>query len=141
MQQIKFSVWCMVWPWCSLLQAEFILKILIRIIGNRKIIRNLPHFWKKSQDYCSKVSVAISFAIHTEKQRSNILHNFSFKWLPKRLSFFAPTCFKRVSCSFKGVLEINAAGKLIHPKYYKHLKKGAHQSHLGRQKMGWFLAD
>ena len=32
-------------------------------------------------------------------------------------------------------------GKVIHPKYYKHLKKGAHQSHLGRQKMGWFLAD
>ena len=30
--------------------------------------------------------------------------------------------------------------KVIHPKYYKHLKKGAHQSHLGRQKMGWFLA-
>ena len=28
--------------------------------------------------------------------------------------------------------------KVIHPKYYKHLKKGAHQSHLGRQKMGWF---
>ena len=38
---------CMVWPWCSLLQAEFTLKILIRIIGNRKIIRNLPHVWKK----------------------------------------------------------------------------------------------
>ena len=31
--------------------------------------------------------------------------------------------------------------KVIHPKYYKHLKKGAHQSHLGRQKMGWFLVD
>jgi hypothetical protein len=31
--------------------------------------------------------------------------------------------------------------KVIHPNYYKHLKKGAHQSHLGRQKMGWFLAD
>jgi hypothetical protein len=30
--------------------------------------------------------------------------------------------------------------KVIHPKYYKHLKKGAHQSHSGRQKMGWFLA-
>jgi hypothetical protein len=30
---------------------------------------------------------------------------------------------------------------VIHPKYYKLLKKGAHQSHLGRQKMGWFLAD
>ena len=29
--------------------------------------------------------------------------------------------------------------KVIHPKYY--LKKGAHQSHLGRQQMGWFLAD
>ena len=26
-------------------------------------------------------------------------------------------------------------------KYYKNLKKGSHQSHLGRQKMGWFLAD
>ena len=24
---------------------------------------------------------------------------------------------------------------------YKQLKKGAHQSHLGRQKMGWFLTD
>jgi hypothetical protein len=31
--------------------------------------------------------------------------------------------------------------KVIHPKYYKHLKKGASQSHLGKQKMGWFLAD
>ena len=31
--------------------------------------------------------------------------------------------------------------KVIHPKYYKHLEKGAHQSQLGRQKMGWFLAD
>ena len=30
--------------------------------------------------------------------------------------------------------------KVIHPKYYKHLKKGAYQSHLGRQKIGWFLA-
>ena len=32
-------------------------------------------------------------------------------------------------------------GKVINPKYYKYLKKDAHQSHLGRQKMGWFLAD
>ena len=31
--------------------------------------------------------------------------------------------------------------KVIQPKYYKHLKKVAHQSHLGRLKMGWFLAD
>ena len=30
--------------------------------------------------------------------------------------------------------------KVIHPKYYKHLKKGAHQNHLGSQEMGWFLA-
>ena len=37
--------------------------------------------------------------------------------------------------------EIHASFKVIHPKYYKHLKKGAHQSHLGRQKMGWCLAD
>ena len=28
--------------------------------------------------------------------------------------------------------------KVIHPKYYKHLKKGAHQSHLGRQKWAGF---
>jgi hypothetical protein len=26
--------------------------------------------------------------------------------------------------------------KVIHPKYNKHLKKGAHQSYLGRQKLG-----
>ena len=31
--------------------------------------------------------------------------------------------------------------KVIHPKYCKHLKEGAHQSHLGRRKVGWFLAD
>ena len=31
--------------------------------------------------------------------------------------------------------------KVIHLKFYKHLKKGAHQSHLGRHKMGWLLAD
>ena len=31
--------------------------------------------------------------------------------------------------------------EVIYPKHYKHLKKGVHQSHLGRQKMGWFLAD
>ena len=35
----------------------------------------------------------------------------------------------------------NILNKVIHPKYYKRLKKGAHQSHLNRQKMGWFLAD
>ena len=33
------------------------------------------------------------------------------------------------------------SGKVIHPKHYQHLKKGAHQSHLGRQEMGWILAD
>ena len=32
-------------------------------------------------------------------------------------------------------------GKVIQLKYYKHLNKGAPQSHLGRQKMGWFLTD
>ena len=31
--------------------------------------------------------------------------------------------------------------KVRHPKYYTQLKTGAHQSHLARQKMGWFLAD
>ena len=29
----------------------------------------------------------------------------------------------------------------MHPKYYKDLEKNAHQGHLDRQKMGWFLAD
>ena len=28
------------------------------------------------------------------------------------------------------------ATKVIHPKYYKHLKKGAHQSHLGQTENG-----
>jgi hypothetical protein len=37
--------------------------------------------------------------------------------------------------------EMHPLDKVIHPNYYKHLKKGAHQSPLGRQKMGWFLAD
>ena len=36
---------------------------------------------------------------------------------------------------------IDDLSKVMSPKHYKHLKKGAHQSHLGRQKMGWFLAD
>ena len=38
-------------------------------------------------------------------------------------------------------LQITVYNKVIHLKYYKHLKKGPHQSHLGTQKMGWFLAD
>ena len=32
-----------------------------------------------------------------------------------------------------------AGTKIIHPMYYKHLKKGAHQSHLGRKKWAGFL--
>ena len=39
------------------------------------------------------------------------------------------------------ICEICVLGKVIHPKYYKHLKKDAHQSHLGKQEMCWFLAD
>ena len=31
--------------------------------------------------------------------------------------------------------------KVIRPKYYEHLKKPGWHSHLGRKKMGWFLAD
>ena len=31
--------------------------------------------------------------------------------------------------------------KIVHPKYYKDLKKCAHQSHLAGQNMGWFPAD
>ena len=30
--------------------------------------------------------------------------------------------------------------KVIHPKHYKHLKKGSHPSHLGRQEMDLFLS-
>ena len=43
--------------------------------------------------------------------------------------------------SINSTVSILSGGKVTHPKYYKHLKKGAHQSHLGRKKMGWFLAD
>ena len=32
-------------------------------------------------------------------------------------------------------------GKVIHSKSYKHLNKGANQSHLAGQKMDWFLID
>ena len=39
------------------------------------------------------------------------------------------------------LLKVESVSKFIHPKYYKHLRKGAHQNHLGRQKMGWFHAD
>ena len=45
------------------------------------------------------------------------------------------------NCLAPTPLVFTAPDKVIHPKYYKHLKKGAHQSHLGRQKMSWFLAD
>ena len=31
--------------------------------------------------------------------------------------------------------------KVIHPKYTKHSNQAAKQSHLGRYKMGWFMAD
>ena len=36
-------------------------------------------------------------------------------------------------------IPVGIIGNVLYPKYYTHLKKGAHQSHLGRQKMDWFL--
>ena len=48
-----------------------------------------------------------------------------------------------MSCEFKmerpedlvtSARKIRAVIIFIHPKYYKHLKKGAHQSHLGEEK-------
>ena len=53
-----------------------------------------------------------------------------------------PTKFeaKNVDCETDMCLSSAKTGKVIHPKYYKLLKKGAHQSHWDRQKMGWFLA-
>ena len=38
-------------------------------------------------------------------------------------------------------MQLLRRSKVMHPKYSKHLKKCAHQSHLGRQEMGWLLAD
>ena len=54
-----------------------------------------------------------------------------------------PTKFeaKNVDCETDMCSTSAKTGKVIHPKYYKHFKKGAHQSHLGRQKMSWSLAD
>ena len=50
--EIKFYVGCMVWPWCSLLQAEFTLKILIRY---RKILENQVGFSNKSQETSDRI--------------------------------------------------------------------------------------
>jgi hypothetical protein len=36
----------------------------------------------------------------------------------------------------RGNRAASSISKVIHPKYYKQLKKGAHQSHLGKQIMG-----
>ena len=53
-----------------------------------------------------------------------------------------PTKFeaKNVDCETDMCSTSAKTGKVIHPKYYKLLKKGAPQSHLDGQKMGWFLA-
>ena len=32
-------------------------------------------------------------------------------------------------------------GKVMYPKYYKHLREATQKSHFGRWRMGWFLAD
>ena len=42
-------------------------------------------------------------------------------------------CYENLKCGTNNC-PIQGNFKVIHPKYYKHLKKGAHQSHLGRQK-------
>ena len=52
-----------------------------------------------------------------------------------------PPFSKNVSAILSDHISFDGENKVIHPKYYKHLKKDAHQSHLGRQKMGWFWAD
>ena len=48
---------------------------------------------------------------------------------------------QRLLSAFPRNLSIGVNVKVIHLKYYKHFRKGAHQSHLCRQKMGWFFAD
>ena len=36
---------------------------------------------------------------------------------------------------------IEVTGKVIHPKYYKHLKKSCSAQPFGQIRMGWFLAE
>ena len=55
----------------------------------------------------------------------------------KEITIIGLLCIKGVNVIAKS----RRVPKVMHNKYYKHLKKGAHPSHLGRQKMSWFLAD
>ena len=51
---------------------------------------------------------------------------------------FGASLSARMGVSF---ITINQLFKVLHPEYNQHLKKAVHHSHLGRQKMDWFLAD
>ena len=83
-----------------------------------------------------------------ENKHTLTLEEFK-KIMPSKNKFFVERCFKIFDIDGDGTITLTEfldkmyqyAGKVIHPKYYKHLKKGARQSYLGRQKMDWFLAD
>ena len=69
-------------------------------------------------------------------KKKNVIYG-SFKFFvgsKKPLQFEQRSRYFRIKAATQ---KIQQQLKVIHLKYYKHLKKG----HLGRQKMGWFLAD
>ena len=85
----------------------------------------------------------ITFNISNEASTLNVLFGLQQTFCKRagKSRQLAPVA-QRCNLALQPNLElIQRQTKVINPKYYKRLKKGAHQSQLGRQKMGWFLAD
>ena len=91
-------------------------------------VKSTGRFWQ--------IVVAFSEYINSNIQKNDVPNNFVGTFCVE----FKIKFTDYIACVFK-FSKFWKAYKVIHPKYYKDLKKGAHQSHLGRLKMGWFLAD
>ena len=55
-------------------------------------------------------------------------------YLPTKVNFFGLQGLGHNVTYIVGKMLSISSSSIIHPRYYKHLKKGAHQIHLGRQK-------
>ena len=94
----------------------------------------LHNYKKYNDEIYSTINCKLQFSLLCN-------HNHGLLYLPHLLFIELVSVGCYISTDNLVTPKIYTNSKVIHPKHYKHLKKGALQSHLGRQKMGWFLAD
>jgi len=143
----KYPIWILILPiyyiWETsrnklkrhLFQLDLFSKIVLTFqCTNFKSFSQLPeHFF-----FSQKVRTILGSKYHS------YLTFFSFNitefWLLEKTHLWIQPSKRKLSSTVASC-SVCTVAKVIHSKYYKYLKKGAHKSHLGRRKICWFLAD